>query len=677
MAYIERDESALACYEGDIKKTMQAVALRYISENPPEPFLYKAFYEEGFCSGEDGLYQIDLNLKYPDRPCGSTAYACACVYAPEVRGLSAIAVCLGKTEIYVNGQQVYKSETREEIMQNKVSVRFALQKGKNTILFKLTKTPKGFGCRFGPADPVWSPFNLYSPFRERECFADIVYSDQTDVPPEAISASMSEQNTGISWYPRYIKRSIPGGGYAYAWTKIFCTQPEEVLLPHRKNISVYMNGKRTETIQLKSGENNILLEICGDTDFDFEILSDNQQIHGFSWLYLGEFSTSLIERFGCEYVQTESRIFRENGKKIRYCPNVQGCVMRPFVQSRLFGRWTYPLGVTMYGLMNCGKYLNNTVIKQYAYEHIRACSDVFEYAVEDTNQYGFPGVNHQVVRMHMLDDCGSFAMAVLESGIRSEGTELVADTVADFMKNKAGRQPDGAFYRECSTTFMKNTMWADDLYMSIPFLVRYYEKTRNEEYITDAAKQICLFRNYLYMPEKKLMSHVYNFDIQSQTGVPWGRGNGWSLFSAAELLMALPKEHALYAAVLDFFRELAEGVQKCQGQNGMWHQVLNDPTSYEEASCTAMFVYAFSKGVSRGWFREGDNKNYQSAAIRGFRALMSECIDKYGNVYGVCQGSAYAFSAEYYRNELKTMVNDTHGTGIILLAATEAAKLCE
>ena len=50
-------------------------------------------------------------------------------------------------------------------------------------------------------------------------------------------------------------------------------------------------------------KNDILLEICGDTDFDFEILLDNRQIHVFSWLYLGEFSISLggIDSFQCPF----------------------------------------------------------------------------------------------------------------------------------------------------------------------------------------------------------------------------------------------------------------------------------------------------------------------------------------------------------------------------------------
>jgi unsaturated rhamnogalacturonyl hydrolase len=44
-------------------------------------------------------------------------------------------------------------------------------------------------------------------------------------------------------------------------------------------------------------------------------------------------------------------------------------------------------------------------------------------------------------------------------------------------------------------------------------------------------------------------------------------------------------------------------------------------------------------------------------------------------VHGVCSGSRYSFTAEYYKNDLLTVTNDNHGIGIILLAAVEVIKL--
>ncbi len=47
--------------------------------------------------------------------------------------------------------------------------------------------------------------------------------------------------------------------------------------------------------------------------------------------------------------------------------------------------------------------------------------------------------------------------------------------------------------------------------MSIPFLCRYAKMTGDAKYLDDAANQVLMFKKYLYMPEYKIMSHVYDF----------------------------------------------------------------------------------------------------------------------------------------------------------------------
>ncbi|WP_053375401.1 glycoside hydrolase family 88 protein [Paenibacillus sp. FJAT-27812] len=72
-----------------------------------------------------------------------------------------------------------------------------------------------------------------------------------------------------------------------------------------------------------------------------------------------------------------------------------------------------------------------------------------------------------------------------------------------------------------------------------------------------------------------------------------------------------------------------------------------------------------------------DADRYVRSVHRGWEGLKNECIDKFGNVYGVCRGSGYSYSALYYKNELTWQLNDTHGIGIVLLAGIEALRLRE
>ena len=211
--------------------------------------------------------------------------------------------------------------------------------------------------------------------------------------------------------------------------------------------------------------------------------------------------------------------------------------------------------------------------------------------------------------------------------------------------------------------------------MSTPFLARYYELTGDRAYVDDAAKQFLLYKKYLYMPELKIMSHVYDFKFDKQNKVPWGRGNGWVLFSLTELLRVLPEDHEDRDELLTFFRELSEGYLALQGENGLWHQVLTMPESYEEASCTSMFIYAFARGVRYGWLTNPEP--YVEAVERGWEGLARYAIDGEGNIYGVCRGSGYAFSALYYKDDLPWNLNDTHGIGIVMLAGIETWLLRE
>ena len=86
-----------------------------------------------------------------------------------------------------------------------------------------------------------------------------------------------------------------------------------------------------------------------------------------------------------------------------------------------------------------------------------------------------------------------------------------------------------------------------------------------------------------------------------------------------------------------------------------------------------MFIYAFSRGVRFGWLRNPDK--YAAAAMKGWNAIAETSVDCDGNVYGVCRGSEFSFLADYYKNELGWNLNDTHGTGIVMLAGLEIIRL--
>lgn len=217
-----------------------------------------------------------------------------------------------------------------------------------------------------------------------------------------------------------------------------------------------------------------------------------------------------------------------------------------------------------------------------------------------------------------------------------------------------------------------DTIWADDLYMGTSFLIRYFKKYGVETALEMAANQFICYAERLMLPEN-VLSHVYDLSRDKKTGIPWGRGNGWALFSLAELLEVMPKEHAKWDSLHEIFCRLSAGYAALQDEKGYWHQVLTDSLSYEETSCTAMFTYAMSKGIRHGWYENAER--FLSCVLQGWKAISTYSVDKDGNVHAVCKGSGFSFTKEYYMEDLFWITNDNHGVGIVLLAGSEVERL--
>jgi rhamnogalacturonyl hydrolase YesR len=399
----------------------------------------------------------------------------------------------------------------------------------------------------------------------------------------------------------------------------------------------------------------------------------------FPWMYAGPFektSGDALLEFDRE------GLIGQGDEQTWWRLDIPGGWIRLYNENPLYGHWNYPLGVTLYGLIETARYFDKTEktnnIADYVRNHVAKSLRTLDYALFDKAHFGgATAVHHLLTSIDSLDDCGSFGSLVLEVARDNDigDYQKAGDYVAAHILRKQDRLPGSAFYRKQQMHHFHNgTMWADDLYMSVPFLCRYARLKGDSAVLDDAAVQFEGFKKHLFMEDKNAMAHVYDFKRGMNTGIPWGRGNGWTIFSLSELLMVLPEGHAKRDFLLGFFRQLASGYLACQDESGMWHQVLNMPSSYPETSCTAMFIASFSRGIQHGWFQD-DDAPYRIAAEKAWKVLTETAIDRDGNIYGVCRGSEFAFTPRYYAEHLLPRLNDTHGIGIVLLAGVELRKL--
>lgn len=760
--YFSEPQSMYYRFGEDQDQVLKVLAERYIGANAQADFVYRVFQKSGILQNEKGLYDLNLNNRFPDAPKGQVSYAAALVWGDEDRNLDVLVRCYGPVRFYFNEQLVYRSTVMDEIsLDATVKLGIDIKPGWNTLLLEMKSTPAGFGCQFGSDEGKVRILNVLAPFQERQGQAGWVYSkpvnseetfsfnpDHTSEIAEDSQPEWNllgkEENHRLEWLPEpqwsTEKQTQPTlermyghlpGQRIYAWTRLINRDSSDcaIRLTGQSSgpLNIWLNGELA--FQLKEagpfdveipasfGRSDLLVRSeCSDKDelWDFVIngtvngeqleLELPQRVHGASgesWLYLGPFNSEESEPDLQDLMRTdrvyngsimqdnreETGSYRAQNGRVYWQLDRPDAWIRPYYENAMlsnkwtvgsvtnYGRWDYPLGVTVYGLLQTGRYLQRPDITRYASDHVQTCTRMDEYSLWDREQYGFPAVNQQLVMLKMLDNCGSFGSAMLEAYSEcQEPTFLpIADRIADFMLTRLERQADGAFYRECNGEFAENTMWADDLYMSTPFLVRYARLTGDKSPLDEAARQFLLYRKYLFMPDFKIMSHVYDFKYGQATQIPWGRGNGWTLFSLSEVLEALPTEHPERPPLIAFFNELCEGYAALQGEGGLWHQVLNDSETYQEASCTAMFAYGFARGVRFGWLDQP--ARYIEAAERAWNGLTCKAIDRQGNVHGVCSGSRYAFTAEYYNEDLLTVTNDNHGIGIMMLAGTEVAKM--
>ncbi|MBO1514875.1 glycoside hydrolase family 88/105 protein [Metabacillus bambusae] len=713
-SYFHQNESIYSKFRNHVEPIVETITCRYIGSNPPHPFTFRAFCKKGFLRCSDYRYYFDLADRFPKARNGQFVYTWAKLWSDKQKEVTLNVTCFGPVRIYVNSELTFKSSIVEELdSKRKTNINVMLQEGWNHVILQFIKTPSGFGGIFGTGRFKRFPFHFLSPSEERQGQEGWIYTEPLEIELETLPSEDScESSFDVKWYPYldHIETSKSSqltslfgeqrDRVAIAWTKISSQNPgTQSYTLHGENngeIEIFLNkacvyqSKKSDSFQveveLPYGEHDFVVKsVCHDNLWGFQFQDKKDDGIHFSlpvpvegardnWLYAGSFPKDKSIDLS-DLLRVDTLFKQENGETY-WRLDMPDSWVRPYLENPLFGKWDYPLGVTLYGLLQTGEELNRKDIVDYALKHIETCTSFYKYSLWDREQYGAASVNTQLSAIDSLDDCGSFGATMLVAQTMGElrDTNVISNDIANYITQIQDRLPDQTLYRKFgSVQLMMDTIWCDDLYMSTPFLCRYYEKTGELKYLDDAVNQFLLYKEYLYIPEKKIMSHVYDFKFNTATQVPWGRGNGWVIFSLSELLAILPVNHEKREELLTFFCELAEGYLALQGVNGLWHQVLTDPESYEESSCTSMFIYAFSRGIRYGWLKE--QETYIKAVFRGWEGLSKKAIDQNGNVYGVCQGSGYSFTADYYKHDLTWILNDTHGIGIVLLSGIETIKL--
>ena len=339
---------------------------------------------------------------------------------------------------------------------------------------------------------------------------------------------------------------------------------------------------------------------------------------------------------------------------------------------------TYESGLTYAGLLLATKYTGD--VRYYAHVntrlaglavmavHMRAAYPTATYDTYPSSVSGSIYSLRQMLFPQSLGDSGSMCAAMIKA--QRNGIARLRpwiDNYANWVSTRQFRLPDGTFARN---TPMPNSVWLDDLYVSVPCLAQMGTLTGDRRYFDDAAKQILQFHSRMFVPEKNLWMHGWIQEMSPHPAFHWGRANGWAIMATAELLTVLPREHPQRTQLLSIFRAHAAGLRRVQAPSGLWHQLLDRPDSYEETSASAMFVFALTRAINKGWI---SRETWAPIVLRGWNGLKTK-VNSMGQVEGTCVGTGLGWDDTFYLNR-PTDVNAAHGYGPIFLAGSEIIRL--
>lgn len=337
---------------------------------------------------------------------------------------------------------------------------------------------------------------------------------------------------------------------------------------------------------------------------------------------------------------------------------------------------SYEAGVLYAAMLNAGKQTGDERFTRFAADRlglIARQAPKEAKALEKDKEYDpqmrmvlFPGA---------LDDCGAMASAYcrLNMAQADKAYGVVIDRYVDFVRNKQYRLPDGIFARHRPH---HNTVWLDDMYMGVPCMAWYGIMNNDITAIHDAVKQIKLFKERMWVPEKKLFRHGWVESMTPHPAYHWGRANGWAILTQCEVLDALTikgkseETAADRAFVLDLLRQHIEGLSALQDKTGFWHQLLDRPDTYNETSCTAIYTYCMAHAINEGWI---DAQTYGAQVLLAWQACQTK-VNAKGQVEGTCVGTGMGFEPAFYAyRPVHAMA--AHGYGPMIWAGAEVIRM--
>ncbi len=230
----------------------------------------------------------------------------------------------------------------------------------------------------------------------------------------------------------------------------------------------------------------------------------------------------------------------------------------------------------------------------------------------------------QVCDNHGVTDPGANGEAVLFAAqvTGDPGLKAAADRMLDYFLHRAPRTKDGTLYHIDN----KPQVWVDSMYMAPPFLAVAGQPA-------EALNQVEGIRRLLWNKEKKLYSAIWDAERGDFFRKDfWGVGNGWAAAGMTRIIKTLPPAMETgRKRLIGYVRDTLDGCLAHQRPDGLFHDVVDAPSTFIETNLAQILAYCIFRGVKAGWLEA----SYLRPAEK-MRAAARAKVDKEGLVQDVC-----------------------------------------
>ena len=241
------------------------------------------------------------------------------------------------------------------------------------------------------------------------------------------------------------------------------------------------------------------------------------------------------------------------------------------------------------------------------------------------------------------------------------------DSWAEWAMRAMPRTPHGGMQHITLAEENHHQLWDDTLMMTVLPLAKIGLLLDRPHYVREATFQFLTHVAYLMDRETGLWFHGWTFDGRHNFArARWARGNSWITMVIPDFLELVdpPESDPVRRFLIEVLQAQVAALAEVQDDSGLWHTLLDDPSSYLEASATAGIAYGILKAVRKGCLDAG----YAVVAEKAVRAIVAN-ISADGELQQVSFGTGMGPDLDFYRNIPRTSM--PYGQAMAILCLVE------